>query len=138
MPRSTVRRPVFLALLAVFAGACASAGGERAGSGTSTTLSQEELVAAGGNNLYETLDRIRPRWLQARTVMSLQGTPQPQVLVYLNNSYVGGPDQLRGFQARDVVEVRYLDGPTASATLRGYDSSVHVAGAIVLLTTQRQ
>jgi hypothetical protein len=122
-------------LVGTLAGGCA-AGGERVGSSSSTTLSQEDMAAVPGGNLYEVIDRLRPRWLQIRHTMSMSGNPG-QIVVFLNSTYLGGPDQLRQFQARDVLEVRYLDGPQASAQLRGYDSTVHVAGAIVLVTSQR-
>jgi hypothetical protein len=129
---------ILLALLvpgAIAAAGCA-ASGERMAGGTATTLSQEDMASVPATNLYEVVERLRPRWLQARAPMSLSGTP-PQIVIFMNNSYLGGPDQLRQFQPKDVLEVRYLDGPTASAQLRGYDSTIHVAGAIVLVTAQR-
>jgi hypothetical protein len=65
------------------------------------------------------------------------GAGTGQIVVFMNNSYLGGPDQLRQFSPRDVVEVRYLDGPQAAATLRGYDNTLHVVGAIVMVTATR-
>jgi hypothetical protein len=89
-----------------------------------------------GSNLYEVIDRLRPRWLQMRHTMSM-GAGTAQIVVFMNNQYLGGPEQLRQFQPRDVLEVEYMDGPKAAATLRGYDSTLHVVGAIVMKTAQR-
>jgi hypothetical protein len=136
MTRVSTRLFPMLLLLALSLGGCAS-GGERPPSTSATTLTQDDMSAVAGSNLYEVVDRLRPRWLQVRGPMSLTGAAAPQIVVFLNNAYLGGPDQLRQFMPRDVIEVRYLDGPTASATLRGYDSTIHVAGAIVLVTRER-
>jgi hypothetical protein len=112
--------------------------GERLASSSPTTLSQEDMASVPGSNLLEVVERLRPRWLQARTPVSLNtSSAPPQILVFMNSTYLGGPDELRQFQPRDVLEVRYMDGPTASAQLRGYNSSIHVAGAIVMVTAQR-
>ncbi|HSJ24137.1 MAG TPA: hypothetical protein VK929_05660 [Longimicrobiales bacterium] len=129
-------RMAFLLVVAGFVAAGCASSGERVGSSTSTTLSQEDMAQVPGATLYEIVDRLRPRWLQVRHTMSMSGTPG-QIVVFMNNSYLGGPDMLRQFQASDVIEVRYLDGPQASAQLRGYDSTVHVVGAIVMVTSQR-
>lgn len=135
MIRNYTRFLFVLVLAVTTVGACAS-GGERLGSSSSTTLTVEDMEAVPGMNLYEVIDRLRPRWLQIRHTMSMSGTPG-QIVVFMNNTYLGNPDQLRQFQPRDVLEVRYLDGPQATAQLRGYPSTVHVVGAIVLVTTQR-
>lgn len=136
MKVAVIRFAILLALALPLVSACASGGGERVGSSSSPVLTQEDMASVQGNNLYEVVDRLRPRWLQMRHTMSM-GTGTPQIVVFMNNSYLGGPDQLRQFQPRDVLEVRYMDGPQASAQLRGYDSTLHVIGAIIMVTAQR-
>ena len=111
--------------------ACASAGGtERR---DANVLERAEIESASVSNLYDAVDRLRPRWLQVRSVMSMSGTP-PQIVVFLNASYIGDPEALRQFDASTIVRLRYMDGPMATARLRGYDTTRHVVGAIVLET----
>jgi hypothetical protein len=120
-------------LLPAFLAACASAPDQRAG-GRSSVISQAELETMMDSDLYEVIDRLRPRWLHPRGVTSLRVTQTTgQIVVFMNQTYLGGTDMLRQYRPGEVVEIRYLDGPTAAAELRGYDSSRHVSGAIVLV-----
>lgn len=130
------RRTVLSLLLAAIltAAGCASSGGT-AVRRDSRVLMPEEIATVPVNNLYEAIDRLRPRWLEMRDVRSL-GTGVGQIVVFLNNSYVGGPETLRQFQAHQVVRIRYLDAAQASATLTGYDTSRHVVAGIVLETAE--
>ena len=130
------RRTLFSLLLAVLltAAGCASSGATSARR-DSRVLTPEEIATVPVNNLYEAIDRLRPRWLEMRDVRSL-GTGTGQIVVFLNNSYVGGPETLRQFQAHQVVRIRYLDAAQASATLTGYDTSRHVVAGIVLETSE--
>lgn len=102
---------------------------------SANVMTREEMSAAPGSNLFDVVNRLRPRWLQTRGPMALD--TEPQVLVYLNRSYLGGPSELREFTASDIDRVRYMDGSRASATLSGYPSEVPVAGAIIIETTSR-
>jgi hypothetical protein len=136
MTRATLRLFAIVFVATVVLAGCASSA-ERPVAGTGPILTQEDMASVSASNLYEVVERLRPRWLQVRGPMSLTGTGTPQIVVFLNNSYLGGPDQLRQFLPKDVLDVRYLDGPTAAATMRGYDSTTHVAGAIVLRTANR-
>jgi hypothetical protein len=125
-------RFVLLSLLPLaFATACASTGG--AAGSSASILTQEEMTDAPASNVYEVVDRLRPRWLQVRAPMTIDG--QAQILVYLNQSYLGGPEVLREFEVDQVQRIRYLDGPRASGTLSGYPSDIPIAGAIVLETS---
>jgi hypothetical protein len=99
----------------------------------SRLLTPEEIATVPVTNLYEAVERLRPRWLEMRDVRSL-GTGIGQIVVFLNNSYVGGPETLRQFQGHQVIRIRYLDAAQASATLSGYDTTRHVVAGIVLET----
>jgi hypothetical protein len=133
MPRRTF---LSLLLVVVFAAAgCASSGGNGVRR-DSRVLTPEEIATAPVTNLYEAVERLRPRWLEMRDVRSL-GSGIGQIVVFLNNSYVGGPETLRQFQAHQIVRVRYLDAAQASATLSGYDTSRHVVAGIVIETAER-
>ena len=95
-------------------------------------LTREEIETITVSNLYEAVDRLRPRWLEVRGVRSVNtGTT---IAVFLNRAYLGGIEVLKTYDVRAFPRLRYLDGPTASATLTGYDSTQHLEGAIVLET----
>lgn len=140
-----MKRSTFLSLtlaLALTAAGCASSSG---GDGTirrdSRTLTPEEIATVPVTNLYEAVQRLRPRWLEMRDVRSLGaggGASGGQIVVFLNNSYVGGPESLRQFETHQIVRIRYLDAAQASATLTGYDTSRHVVGGIVLETSDQR
>ena len=120
-------------VLAVFAvTACASSGGAAVKATDSTILTREEIQATGVANLYQAIERLRPRWLEVRSARSINSSVQ--IAVFLNRSYVGEPEVLKTYTPNSIVRVRYLDGPTASASLTGFDSR-HVEGAIVLETS---
>jgi hypothetical protein len=115
-------------LTTAFSG-CASSGQVRPID--STVLTQEEIATAPVSNLFEAVERLRPRWLQIRSVRSIN--TGVQIAVFLNRSYLGEPEVLRTYDTKSVARLRYLDGATASATLSGFDSR-HVESAIVLET----
>ena len=119
-------------LAAGLAGTSACASGGRATPVDSTILTREEIAAAPVSNLFEAVERLRPRWLQIRSVRSIN--TGVQIAVFQNRSYLGEPEVLRTYDTKSVVRLRYLDGATASATLSGFDSR-HVEAAIVLETT---
>ena len=114
--------PLVLGLVA----ACASAG-ERARS-NSNVLTREEMAEVEVANVYEAVERLRPRWLQIRAQRSFNSATE--IVVYLNRSYIGDPEVLRTFAKSNVVQLRYLDAATAQATLSGLGSR-SIEGAII-------
>jgi hypothetical protein len=124
------RRALFpmLFLLVAAAGACASSGGGAAGTNRNV-LTREEIATVRVANVYEAVERLRPRWLQIRAPRSLGG--QTEIAVFMNRSYLGGPEVLRQFEPTSITQVRYLDGATAMATLAGLGGKV-VEGAIII------
>jgi hypothetical protein len=129
---------LLLALIPAVLAACASAPEDRPTGTSSMVITRGELDTMPDSDLYELIDRLRPRWLQPRGVTSLRVSQTTgQIVIFLNQTYLGGPDELRQFRPGEVDEVRYLDGPSAAAQLRGYDSSRHVSGAIVLVRSGR-
>jgi len=117
-----------LSALLLAAGACAS-------TGTTTTrrdtdvLTPDEIAEAPVSNLYEAVERFRPRWLLIRTPMSLN--MQTEVAVFLNSSYLGTPDVLRQVGMDGLVRMRYLDGARASALYTVPDGRA-IEGAIIV------
>jgi len=121
-----------LALILVMS-ACAAGmeGSER--SGSSTLITQEELARVEANNLYEAVQRLRPRWLTVRSTRSMG--LETEVVVVQGNTVIGGTSALRDFAVDAASSLRFMDGPTASASLTGLGGR-HVAGAIVINTAR--
>lgn len=124
--RSTIRLTVLLLLLGG-GGGCATQG--TMGGAAAGTLTLEDMERSGAANLYDAIDRLRPRWLQVRSSRSL-GLPH-EVVVYRGPTFLGSVDVLRGYPVGSVTHVEYLDSAEAAATLTGYGSR-HLEGAIIL------
>lgn len=123
----TRRVGVFL-MGAVLLTACASTGSEgpRRNYDVITT---EEIEAANVSNLYQLVERLRPRWLDVRSQRSYNTSTE--IVVFQGQTYLGGPAILREMGADGAHTLRYIDGATASATLPGLGSR-QIEGAIVI------
>lgn len=125
--RALVR--LLLLSLTVFAPtACATTGYERTG-GDPNVITAEEIQAAEVNNLYQLVERLRPRWLDVRARRSFNSTTQ--IMVYQGQTLLGGVDMLRQFGKNAAYRLRYLSAAEASATLPGLGSR-QVEGAIII------
>jgi hypothetical protein len=113
--------------------ACAGKRAGDAGPRDPNTITLEEIAQAdeeGIRDLYELIDRQRPRWLQGRTPRSLN---LPTVIaVYHHETLLGGIDVLRGYPLASVTSLHYLDA--AQAMLLPGAGSSHIEGAIVIST----
>ena len=119
------------ALLFLLAG-CASTSEQRSTNRRSDVISSEELQEVKVNNLYEAIQRLRPRWLQARSQQSFN-TPS-QIVVFQNQTNLGGFEALRSLGTDAAHSIQFMDGPTAMASLPGL-GSMQVMGAIVIHTS---
>lgn len=113
--------------------ACAAAGtGEQRT--RQDLITREEIESIDVSNLYDVVQRLRPRWLNVRSSQSFGlGT---DVVVYQGQALLGTADVLRQLGPREAHSLRYLDGATATASLPGLGSR-HVAGAIVIQASPR-
>jgi len=113
--------------------ACAAGRPSRTSTSNPNLISLADIDQAredGVRDLYELIDRSRPRWLQGRTPRSLE---IPTVIaVYHHETLLGGIDALRGYPLISVTSVRYLDA--AQAMLLPGAGSMHIEGAIVVST----
>ena len=98
---------------------CASGGGQATGaSGEDRDLvTAEELSTVFVSDLYQALQRLRPLWLQSRGARTIN--QETQIAVVVNGTYFGPVEMLSQISTQSVVEIRRLDGPTASATIPG-------------------
>jgi hypothetical protein len=96
----------------------------------SNVITRAELQEVGVRNAYEAIQRLRPRWLTVRGGnRSFQ--LDTEVVVFQDQMYLGSTDALERMGIDGIYEIRYIDGPTAQATLPGIGDR-HVQGAIVI------
>jgi hypothetical protein len=100
-------------------------------------ITAEEIAQNPSSNAYELIQRLRPGFLRTRG--AVHGTASPggssgfeavDLVVYLNDSRLGGSEQLRQLQTTDIREIRYYN--SADATTRW--GTGHAAGAIQVIS----
>jgi hypothetical protein len=110
--------------------ACVSGSGLDAPRPSSSVITRTELVDIDVRNVYEAIDRLRPLWLRVRGGARSFDTPT-QVAVFQDDTYLGSLDVLERMGTEGIYSIRYVDGPTAQATLSGIGNR-HIQGAIVI------
>ncbi len=130
--RRAVAPVLTVVLLLLVVGACASTGSEGRERINYNLITSEEIHGAtAATTLYDVVHQLRPRWLQVRVARTFEGGGE--IVVFQDQTFLGTPDVLRQFAKDAVHSLRYLDGPTASASLPGLGAR-HVVGAIVMET----
>jgi hypothetical protein len=122
------RLPPVVILLVVVA-ACASSGTQRRTARRDTrSLSAEEIRTSSASNLYDVIRSYRPEWLikRGQTSINLEG----DIVVYVDNVALGGPESLKSIDVQSVQHVRFLN---ASEAQMRYGVG-HMHGAIVVTT----
>ena len=117
--------------LLLFAAACATP--QRPGPVTEPgdVIAQHQIDADGSRTVYELVQRLHPLWLQKRGTNTIQD--DGDIVVYLDNARLGGPETLREIPAGNAASVRFLDAGRAQ-----YRYGVgHMHGAIVVTTRTR-
>jgi len=119
--------------------ASASAGGEAGAQTTGAArvrgnvLARTDLEAHSGQNLYETIRRLRPQWLTVRGGgRSVDSNSSTEIVVYQDNTLMGNLDALRQMQTDMAMSVEYMDASRAQ-TLPGIGSR-RVGGAVMVRT----
>lgn len=123
------RLAVLLLLLA--SAACASTSGDpgRATARRDTRLlGAEELRGSSASNLYDAIRSFRPEWLikRGQTSINLEG----DIVVYVDNVALGGPETLRAIDIQSVQSARFLNASEAQMRF----GVGHMHGAIVVIT----
>jgi hypothetical protein len=123
------RLPTVVILLFVLA-ACASSGTQRRSSARRDTrsLSAEEIRTSSASNLYDVIRSHRPEWLikRGQTSINLEG----DIVVYVDNVALGGPESLKSIDVQSVQFVRFLSASEAQMRF----GVGHMHGAIVVTT----
>jgi hypothetical protein len=119
---------------ALFSVSCSSApstGSSSPSVGDPNYLTIEQIRATDARDALEAVERLRPLWLRIRGQSSINGTNT--ILVYLNETRLGGIDVLRGYPLEAITSIKYLSASEAANKLMGTSTTV-VEGAIVLST----
>ena len=131
------KRRLLLAAVLAAAVACASgsgAGAVASGAGPrsdSMTISADELSQATQLNVYDYVAAYRPRWLQSRSPSNMQGRAL-DVVVYVDNSLLGGTTLLKGVTLSGVTMIRFYDASEAQQRFSAHDAG----GVIQVITTK--
>ncbi len=132
--RSGIRVLLVVGVAGIATG-CAATRQVRDQDGRPDVLTREQIrEVQGARNLHDVVQRLRPRWLTVRAANRSLSGAAAEIVVYENQSFLGGVDALRQLGLAVAYELRYLDGTTAAATLPGLGAGRHVAGAIVVIT----
>jgi hypothetical protein len=91
-------------------------------------ISLAEIQAVRTDNAYELVRTLRPIWLRKRGSNSVHY--DGDIVVYLNETRIGGPEALRQVEAISITSIRYYD-PGAANFRYG---SGHQHGAIRVST----
>jgi hypothetical protein len=121
------------AILLTVVAACASSPSDGTRRSSDVITADEIASLTTVSTLYDVVSQLRPRWLTVRGGRSITGGIQTSIVVYQDQTYLGGPDVLRQFGPESVRSLQWLDGSRAAATLPGLGTR-HVDGAIVLKT----
>ncbi len=127
-----------LALLPVLllAGACAGGNPRPRGGPSMDWITHEEIAELQGvQNMYDVVQRLRPRWLEVRAADRF--ILSAGVVVYQDQTFLGEVGILRQLRPDMFYSMRWLPGSVASATLPGLHPDRPVAGAIILYTNER-
>lgn len=123
----------FLLCSCVVLAACGGSSGRGSALGNQTVISEAEIRASNAGNAYELVETLRPRWLRPGPGRSLN--LETVILVYQDNTRLGGTETLRTLTLPLIHSLRLLDAAQAG-TLPGLGSQ-HVDRVIVVSTVRR-
>lgn len=128
---------LFLVLLplAVAASACSSSSGgsaatqqSRSRGASRNVITLDELASVDVQNAYQAVQRLRPNFLQTRGNVSITQGRQ-EIVVYIDQTRMGGPNSLAQIPITEVKEIQYLSGTDATQRF----GTGHGSGAIIVL-----
>jgi len=79
-------------------------------------ITAEEIHDVSAMDAYEAVRLLRPQWLVPRPPTIIGQDPSEVLAVYLDDTRLGGIEQLRGLNAFDIGSIRFVS--TAEATTR--------------------
>ena len=128
---------VGLALVSVTLGCSPASGAKPSTSAAPKTdpdlITTSEIDSQPFRDAYDIVQRLRPTWFTRKSGSSSarrMGTSGSGLVVYLDNTRMGGIEALRQLNTAGIGSLQFMDAAIATATLPGLGSSV-IAGAIV-------
>jgi len=118
---------------ALVAGCASTSGGSAEGGALSDVITREEILSVEATNLYDVINRLRPRWLHVRSNRSFN--METEIAVLQNDVYQGpAQEALRQMSPELAFEIQYLEGARAATAIPGLMSGRHIEAAIIVLT----
>lgn len=121
-------RAILVAVLPVLLVACSSGPRQRTSTRQQRVITMAEIDAVRYSTAFEVVEALRPQWLRTRGTTSFRA--RESVKVYLDDSLLGEPPQLKQIMVRSISSIRFVDG-TEATTRWGLD---HGHGAIIVST----
>jgi hypothetical protein len=92
-------------------------------------LQTDELMSLGHSaSLYDVIERLRHQWLEPRAMDPVLPDAIDQISVYADSRRLGGVNELRYIQVRNVKSARFIPPREASALY----GPGHASGVIVV------
>jgi hypothetical protein len=133
-PSTTLPLTTMAIVWACCSGGATSQSGSRepAPARRSDVVTMEELERASSTStLYDALRNLRPNWFR-RNPTTLRPQAEGDIVVYLDQSRLGGPEALRTIAVSSVTAVRYYN-PSEAQSRFGLG---HLHGAIQVITSR--
>jgi len=93
-------------------------------------ITSDELATVDVQNALQAVQRLRPNFLQNRGGAASSLTQGPQdVVVYVDQTRMGGPNTLAQIPISDVKEIQWLSGTDATQRF----GTGHGSGAIIVI-----
>ena len=106
-------RDAALVLLFLSAAACGARSGSNSGARADrNVITQEQIRQSRFNNAYEAVQALHGNWLQARGTDSF--ARPSTVIVYVDDTRMGGVETLRSITTASISYIRYYDGLAAT------------------------
>lgn len=111
--------------------ACTTTGGpERTTARNPNVITATELAPHSSLTAREAIQRLRPAFLRTRGPSSIMLNEGDTIVVYVDNTRMGGPEILDQVRANAIREIRYLSSSDASSRF----GTGHTSGAILITT----
>ena len=102
-----------LALVLLLSAACGARTDGGRPSADRNLITRDEILEHQFSNAFQLVEALHSNWLRTRGTDSFASPGQ--VLVYLDESRLGGIDTLRSIATQTIGYIRYYDGLSASA-----------------------
>lgn len=105
--------PLFAVLLAGSAVACSSTGGNTSG-GNPDLITREQILEQPEQSAFELIERLRPRWLRARSQGSFSNPTPEYAVVYVDDMRFGEINSLHRINAAEIDRIEFISGLDAT------------------------